>query len=474
MPPTTMKRVILEDDTPVPPFNEPANQLTIGTLPLRIYHENLISRYFSRKGYKLELAKPLTDRMQVFMIREPAIAYRDSLWFDEEFLDYFITEAEKLGGRAVRAAVPRDDECYKTYSFRLAHNLEPSFVDPPEGAESDEPIPIYLLDLWYLPRGFTPDITTIVISSNFKRKGFYTVPDFMATDPGDLVHLLPSRAVLFIETWFHVYVASIIFGVLTRASRVDEYIAKHNLYSLKLLWRAILEQKQILSTSAVVEVGRGTTIHPSAVITGPAKIGDNCSIGPGVIIDNCTIGDNCTIDTGATLSLSVVADGCFLPFRSSLFMTALMENTIVAQNSCLQMAVVGRNSFVGANNTFTDFNLIGEVEYDETGRALRTVPRKIGAVNADMGIENTGQTVLGGAVGHNCRLGSGLIIFPGRMIESDTVLFASPQRRVVSRSVTFEESDHHYVKGGAEAHRRLYPRPGEINQEELLETWDEW
>jgi hypothetical protein len=45
---------------------------------------------------------------------------------------------------------------------------------------------------------------------------------------------------------------------------------------------------------------------------------------------------------------------------------------------------------------------------------------------------------------------------------------------VVSRSVTFEESDHHYVKGGVEAHRRLYPRPGEMSEEELLETWDEW
>jgi carbonic anhydrase/acetyltransferase-like protein (isoleucine patch superfamily) len=464
--PPVMKRYILEDHNPVPPFNEPANQLTIGTQPLRIYHENLMNEYFRRKGYTLELAKPLEDRMQVFMIREPAIAYRDSLWFDEEFLDYFITEAEKLGGRACRAAVPADDKCYQTYSFRLAHNIEPSYT-------ADEK-PIYLLDLWYLPRGFTPDITTIVIPSNYEEKGFYTVPDFMATNEGDLTHLLPARSVLFIETWYHVYIASIIFGVFTRASRVDDYIETHNLYALKLLWRAVIEQKQILSTSEVVEVGQGTTIHPTAIITGPAKIGNNCSIGPGAVVDNCTIGDNVTIDTGCVVSLSTIADGCFLPFRASLFMTTLMENTIVAQNTCLQMCVVGRNSFIGAGNTFTDFNLIGQVQRDEYGRPLRTVPRPIGAANADLEIEDTGQTVLGGAVGHNCRLGAGLIMFPGRMVESDTILFASPQRRVISRSVTFEESDHHYVKGGVEAHRRLYPRPGEMSEEELLETWDEW
>ncbi len=468
---TVMKRYILEDPNPVPPFNEPANQLTIGNRPLRFYQETLISKYFSEKGYKIELAKPLkiTDenfQMEFFTIREPAIAYRDSLWFDEEFLDYFITQAEELGGRAVRAAVPRNDPCYATYSFRLAHNLEESYT-----AEAE---PIYTLDFWYLPRGFTPDITTIVIPSDSKRKGFYTVPDFMATEPGDLVHLLPSRAVLFIETWFHVYVASIIFGVFTRASRVDEYIRSHNLYSLKLFWRAILEQKQVLSNSEVVQIGRGTTIHPTAIITGPAKIGENCSIGPGVVIDNCTIGDNVTIDSGSVVSLSTIGDGCFLPFRASLFMTALMENTIVAQNTCLQMCVIGRNSFIGAGNTFTDFNLIGHVERDEFNHGLRTVPKPIAAANADAVLEDTGQTVLGGAVGHNCRLGSGLIVFPGRMIESDVVLAASPQRRVINRTITFEESDHHYVKGGAEAHRRLYPRPGELTQEDLHETWDEW
>ena len=463
--PQVLKRFILEDKNPVPPFNEPANQLTIGNRPLRLYHETLMASYFSKKGFVLELQPPLEDRMQVFMIREPAIAYRDSLYFDEEFLDYFITEAEKTG-RACRAAVPADDKCYQTYSFKLAHNIEPSYT-------ADEQ-PIYLLDLWYLPRGFTPDITTIVIPSGYKEKGFYTVPDFMATNEGDLTHLLPARACLFIETWYHVYIASIIFGVFTRASRLDEHIDNHNMYSLKLLWRAILEQKQILNTSEVVEIGRGTTIHPTATITGPAKIGENCSIGPGAVIDNCTLGDNVTVDTGCVLSLSTIADGCFLPFRASLFMTALMENTIVAQNTCLQMCVVGRNSFIGAGNTFTDFNLIGQVERDEEGRVLRTVPRPIGASNANLEIEDTGQTVLGGAVGHNCRIGAGMIIFPGRMVESDTLIFASPQRRVINRSITFEESDHHYVKGGAEAHKRMYPRPGEISEEELLETWDEW
>jgi UDP-3-O-[3-hydroxymyristoyl] glucosamine N-acyltransferase len=215
-----------------------------------------------------------------------------------------------------------------------------------------------------------------------------------------------------------------------------------------------LEQRQILSTSEVVQVGKNTTIHPTAVITGPAKIGDNCSIGPGVFIDNCTLGDNVTIDDGCSLMFSTVGNGSFLPFRAALYLTAVMENTIIAQNTCVQMCVIGRNSFVGAGNTFTDFNLIEQ--------------RPMRAANLLGELEEVGQIVLGSAIGHNCRIGSGMVMFPGRMIESDVVLVASPQRRVISRNVTFEESDHHTV-GTRTTHQRHYPRRDEKQEQE--ETW---
>jgi carbonic anhydrase/acetyltransferase-like protein (isoleucine patch superfamily) len=260
-----------------------------------------------------------------------------------------------------------------------------------------------------------------------------------------------------IESWVHVYFASIIFSNFARASRFDHRVETHNFYSLKLLWRAALEQKQLLSTSEVVRIGKNTNIHPTAVITGPAQIGSNCSIGPGALIDNCTIGDNVTIDDGCTLFMSTVGNNCFLPFRASLYLTSVMESTIIAQNTCLQMCVIGRNSFVGAGSTFTDFNLIAQ--------------KPIQAANINGELESVGQIVLGSAIGHNCRIGSGMVVFPGRMIESDTVLVASPQRRVVARSITYEESDHHFIKGG-EVHRRFYPRQNEVA--EVEPGWDNW
>lgn len=147
--------------------------------------------------------------------------------------------------------------------------------------------------------------------------------------------------------------------------------------------------------------------------------------------------------------LSVVGDGAFLPFRAALFMTTMMDNSMVAQNTCLQMCVVGRNTFLGAGSTFTDYNLL---------------PKPLRAVDGSGRLGLANRPVLGGCVGHNCRIGSGLIVFPARTIESDVVLFASQERRVIDRDIRYEESDHHSLPF-SQIHMRLYPRLGEAVEE---------
>lgn len=440
-----MQRYVIEDTRYVPPFNQPATLLTIGTEPLKIHHENMLSRYF-KQSLTLANMIPHTRRDEIRTVQGPAIVYCDSLWFDDEFLAYFMDTAKQTG-RACRAAFPADDRAFRTYTLPLASNFE-------RGVDAAGR-PIYLVDLWYFPAAYTPDIVPVVVPSDAEEMGFYSVPDFMTMEQGNLTHYGTQRAVCSIESWVHVYFAGIIYGLFGRGSRFDRYTKTHNSYSLKLLWRAILEQRQLLSSHEVVKVGKGTTIHPTAVITGPASIGDNCTIGPGVFLDNCTIGDHVTIDDGCSMMMSTVASGCFLPFRASLYLTAVMENTIIAQNTCLQMCVIGRSSFVGAGNTFTDFNLVEQ--------------KPIRASNINGELEDVGQVVLGSAIGHNCRIGSGMVMFPGRMIESDVVIVASPQRRVLSRNIAYEESDHHYVSG-ASNHKRHYPRTQEAEEE----TWDRW
>lgn len=438
-----MNRYYIEDKHPVPPFNQPASELTIGVRPLKIHQEDLFAEYL---GQSLELKGVFTDSSELIQVKGESVVYRDNLWFDKEFIQYFMKRAQ-TGKKAARAAFSADDPAFKTYTLPLAHDIE-SDVDA-NGKM------IYVLDLWYFPDGYTRDVDPIVVPSDSREMGFFAVPGYMTMEQGDLTHYAPMRAVVSIESWVHLYFASIIFGTFARSGRLDKKIEESLSTNLKLLWRAVMEQKQLLGASGAVDIGKNCTVDPSAIIRGPAKIGDNVSIGAGVIIDNCTIGNNVNIDAGCALYQSTVGDGSFLPFRSALYLTTIMEDVIVAQNTCLQMCVIGRNTFVGAGSTFTDFNMFGNVP--------------IKAANRRGELEAVGQVVLGGAVGHNCRLGAGMVVMPGRMIESDVVLVASPQRRVINRNVTFPESDHHIY--GSHMHPRFFPQPGEAVDPGTLEEW---
>jgi hypothetical protein len=74
-----------------------------------------------------------------------------------------------------------------------------------------------------------------------------------------------------------------------------------------------------------------------------------------------------------------------------------------------------------------------------------------------LGLEETEMIVLGGCVGHHCRLGSGLIIMPARTIESDVVLLAKEENTFIRKNVSFEDSDHSSFSERY-PYPRLYPR----------------
>ncbi len=455
-----LRRFAIEDNHLISPFNEPARDLSIMNRPLKIHHSDILDRVCGPADAELAL-KSVQDVVQVASPDDEVLVYRDNLYFDEEFFREFYEKAHE-SQLPSRAALPADDPAWAKYSIPLSR------LAPHRDLEGN---PLYYpLDLWYFPDGYVDKHKwrIVPIGSDYKEIGFYNVPDSMANiDPSkaggagrglDLTHLLTERSCLSVDSWVHVFFGNSILGVFSRGKRFEQKVTDHNLLALKMLWRAVMEQKQVLSCSEVVRVGEGTVIDPSATILGPSTIGNNCYIGPGVVIDNCVIGDNVTIDLGCNLMLSVIGNNCFLPFRASLYLTTLMEYSIVAQNTCLQMCVIGRNSFVGAGITFTDFNLL---------------PAPMKALNAFDELEDANQPVLGGCVGHNSRLGSGLIVMPGRVIESDVVLFASPERRVIGRNITYEESDHHKLRARvAKLHRRRYPRFVE-DEQTFLDDWDD-
>lgn len=424
-----MRRIILVEPRHISPFNEAARDLRVQNKPLWLHQRDLLVPYAieEREYPNWQFAQTIE--------KEPVecLVHRDNLFFNQALIDEFIGRA-RSGGEPVRLAFRMDDRAIAKHVYPMTHTFF---------QQGD----LLLADMWYLPQGVSQSVAAkpLVIDTESRERGFYHIPPYMATEFGDLVYQLPKKAFVLVENWVHLFIADILFGVFANGTNIEDRINAEWKYKLKILFRSLMEQKHVLSNSELVRVGRNVNIDPSAIIHGPTTIGDNVTIGAGAVIDNCIIGNNVNISQGCQLLLSVVSDGCFLPFRAALFMTTIMENTSVAQNTCLQLCVVGRDSFIGAGTTFTDFNILGG--------PLRTQ----GAKNQ---LEDTNLLILGGCVGHNCRLSSGLVMYPARTVESDVVLLASQGRHFITKNVTYEESDHHPHKHKY-PYPRLYPRPGE-------------
>ncbi|HEX6304999.1 MAG TPA: DapH/DapD/GlmU-related protein [Anaerolineales bacterium] len=425
-----MQKIILQDPKFLRPFNERARDIRIQNKPLWLAQRDILAPY-TESEIELPLGAPLP------ITNEACLVYRDNLFFDQYYFEAFISEARNRG-RASRAAFSRDDAAFREHALPLSNSYSRS---------GD----LYLADLWYYPNGPEPEADPLIIDLQASEVGYYHVPHYMAYQKGDLVFQVPRRALIAIDSWVHIFIADIVFGLFKRGARFEARLDRDPLYKLRVLSKALYEGKQVLECSELVKIGRNCVIDPSVTIHGPTTIGDNVTINAGAVIENCIIGDNVNVAQDSQLMLSVVGDGAFLPFRASLFMTTVMDNSMVAQNTCLQMCVIGRNTFIGAGTTFTDFNLL---------------PTSIRALDGDGRLEDAHRPVLGGCVGHNCRIGSGMVIFPARTIESDSILFASAERRVIDHDIYYEDSDHHNLEN-AYLHSRLYPRP----DEKVWETW---
>ncbi len=419
-----MLKIIRNHTRQIPPFNEPARDLRVMNKPLWLQQRDTLAPYTSR-----EIELP--EDAPVPQVREPAIVYRDNLYFDADYIQAFL-EAARSSGRPCQAAFTMQDPAFREHAYPLSTSYT---------CRGDT----YLAELWYYPEGPVAEAEPLVVGLQSREIGYYHVPTYMATEQGDLVFQVPLRSFLAIDSWVHIFIADVVFGLFSRGARFEDRIDRDPFYKLGVLAHAVYEGCQVLECSRVVKIGRNCIIDPSAVIHGPTTIGDNVTINAGTVIENCIIGDNVNISQDCQLMLSVIGDGAFLPFRASLFMSTLMDNSMVAQNTCLQMCVIGRNTFIGAGSTFTDYNLL---------------PMPIRALDGSSDLQAANRPVLGGCVGHNCRIGSGLVIFPACTIESDVVLFASPERRVIDKNVAYEDSDHHRTEH-AHLHRRLYPRIGE-------------
>lgn len=419
-----MRRVVLRAAEPIPPFNEPARELRILNKPLWLLQRDLLARHCAGE-FEVDDLADLPD------LRGELLVHKDNLFFNAALVDAFVEQA-RASGRPAQIAFAPDDAAITVHALNLQ-----------EGIRLQDNL--YVADMYYFPDGVAENPAPVVVDTWPREMGYYHIPSYMAPNMGDLIYQIPWRPFLSIESWVHIWVANVPFGVFCWGRIREQEVEESWRWKLRVMFRSLVERKHFYSCSEMVKIGKNCSIDPTAVIQGPTVIGNNVNIGAGAVITNSLIGNNVTVMQGSQVMLSVVSDYCYLPFRAALFMTAFMENTMVAQNTCLQLCVVGRNSFIGANNVFTDFNLQGKpIRIWHRGELLPT-----------------GMPVLGGCVGHNVKIGSGFVIYPARSIESGCVLPVPEDTNVITHNLSYEESQ---KRDWRRRHRSL--APGEAIAEE--------
>ena len=167
-----MLKVIIKEPKFIQPFNEAARDLRLQNKPLWLHQRDVLTPYITQE-IEVETGTPLPDD------KIECIVYRDNLFFDDQFLDHFLSAGRRLK-KPCRAAISYRDAAFREHALPLSK----SYTKSNEVLSDDE---IYLVDMWYYPRGIEEKVTPLIIDLKSKEAGYYHIPTYMASDQGDLV-----------------------------------------------------------------------------------------------------------------------------------------------------------------------------------------------------------------------------------------------------------------------------------------------
>ena len=207
-----MLKIILQNRRSLLPFNEPARDLRIQNKPLWLNQRDLLSAYTDQE---LELA----PGMHMPQTNESCLVYSDNLFFTESYLDAFITEAKKRKMPS-RAAFSLSDAAFREHCLPLSTSY----------SQAGD---IYLADLWYYPDGPQPGAEPMIIDLQAREIGYYHVPTYMAKEQGDLVYQVPLRGLIAIDSWVHIFIADIVFGLFGRGAQFENRLNKDLAFQTK-------------------------------------------------------------------------------------------------------------------------------------------------------------------------------------------------------------------------------------------------
>jgi len=126
----------------------------------------------------------------------------------------------------------------------------------------------------------------------------------------------------------------------------EAYLKAHN----DILDRVVQVEMDGFPLRPGVWLGKGSTLDPSALVEGPALIGDNCSVAAGAVLGQyTTLGDNVRIAEVAEVRRSMIGDNCYIGAGARVEGSAVGRACDLRRGARLEPgAVLGENCLIGA------------------------------------------------------------------------------------------------------------------------------
>jgi NDP-sugar pyrophosphorylase family protein len=219
---------------------------------------------------------------------------------------------------------------------------------------------------------------------------------------------VPLLSYIAIKHWTHLLFANFIRGTHCQIRQLDVESKNRNARFRKI--RSCLSKRR-----GAVHIEKDCQIDPTATIIGPNTIGNGVIIGLNVTISAGCIGDHALLEPNSLIWLGVLGARSSLLANRNIVMSCVMNDSII--NADVRFSIVGNHSFLGGGSHITDVILRNA---NEGGEPKMNSPMV--KVFAGDKLVNSGYYVLGPAIGNRVKIGSGAIVYPGRVIKSDSVI----------------------------------------------------
>ena len=141
---------------------------------------------------------------------------------------------------------------------------------------------------------------------------------------------------------------------------MEETLAKLNATRTRLLEAGVImmDPNAVYPDEQAV-VGKGTVLLPGTILRGKTVVGENCTIGPNVMLTDTTVEDNVTINT-AQVEESTIRTGCEIgPY------THIRPHCDVGEGSKIGAFVQLKNCNLGKGTKMAHLTYVGDADVGE-------------------------------------------------------------------------------------------------------------